>query len=286
LTVAAAALLWGLSGFFIKLLVTPPAWLGAAPVAPEQIACWRCLLGATVLAVFLRPVMIRWHPVMILLGLSSAAVNLLFVLAMSTGGAAEVSLLQYTAPLWVFLVNVWLLRRARATRRDVIALCIAMLAITLIVTGSMQRAHLPSAGLSLAAGVCFAAVLLCMDALKPFVPLWIAIVNLASAGLLALPWAAQTPWPHGIQWLVLFMFAIVQVALPTWLISKGLQTVPAHEAALITLLDPIFSPVWAYFVTGDVPPVVTWCGGGLLLLALAGRYLPARPASRERERPE
>jgi drug/metabolite transporter (DMT)-like permease len=277
LTIAAAALLWGLSGFFVKLLTQPPTWLGdMPPVAPQQIACWRCLLGAAVLAVFLRPAMIRWHPLLPVLGGCGAAVNLLFVFAMAQGGAAEVSLLQYTAPLWVFLVNVWLLKRARATRRDGWALFTAMLGVGLLVAGSMQREHLPSAAMSLGAGVVFGAFIIVLDALKALAPVWVSVVNLGLSGLIALPFAVGTSWPHGMQWLVLIVFAIVQVALPTWLMTRGLQSVPAHEASLITLLDPICSPVWAYFITGDVPPVLTWCGGSLLILALVVRYLPGR----------
>src|SRR5262245_58470571 len=200
------------------------------PVPPQQIACWRCLLGAAVLAVFLRPAMIRWHPLLPILGGCSALVNLLFVVAMSMGGAAEVSLLQYTAPLWVFLVNVWLLKRARASSWDVIALITAMCGIGLIVAGSMQRENLPSATLSLGAGVGFAAVILLLDALKPLSPLWVAVVNLGIAGLVAVPFAWPTPWPHGVQWLLLLVFATVQVALPNWLMTRGLKWVPAHEA--------------------------------------------------------
>jgi drug/metabolite transporter (DMT)-like permease len=275
LTVALAALLWSLSGFFIMLLTRPPSWMGdVKPVAAEQIACWRCLFGAASLLILLRPAMLGWHPLMPVMAGCSAIMNLLFVLAMSMGDVAEASLLQYTAPFWVFLVNVLLLRRARATKREWLALLIATVGIVVIVLGRIQAQQVQAAGLALGAGAAFAGVLLCLSLLNSFASPWLAFVNLLVAGLGALPWAMTTPWPEGIQWIILAVFGIIQVAVPYWLTSQAMKTVPAHEAALITLLDPLFAPVWAFFITWSIPDAPTWLGGIVFLLALVIRYLP------------
>ncbi len=277
LTVALAALLWSLSGFFIMLLTRPPAWMGdMKPVAAEQIACWRCLFGAASLLILLRPSMIRWHPLMPVMAGCFAIMNLLFVLSMSMGDVAEASLLQYTAPFWVFLVNVLLLRRAKASRREWFALLIATVGIVVIVLGRMQAHQLKAAGMALGAGVAFAGVLLALSILNNFASPWLAFVNQLVAGLVALPWAMTTPWPEGIQWLILAVFGTIQVAVPYWLMSHAMKSVPAHEAALITLLDPLLAPVWAFFITWSIPDAPTWLGGFVFLMALVIRYLPLR----------
>ncbi|HQR06549.1 MAG TPA: DMT family transporter [Gemmatales bacterium] len=277
LTVALAAVMWSLSGFFITLLTRPPSWMGdVKPVSPEQIACWRCLFGAASLLVLLRPAMIRWHPLMLVMAGSFAIMNLLFVISMAEGEVAAAALLEYTAPFWVFLVNVLLLRRAKATQRDWIALLIATMGIVLIVLGRLQADQLKAAGQALGAGITFAGVLICLSILNSFASPWLAFVNQLVAGLVALPWAMTTPWPEGIQWVILAFFGTIQVAVPYWLMSHAMKTVPAHEASLITLLDPLLVPFWAFLITWSIPAAPTWLGGIVFLLALVIRYLPVR----------
>jgi drug/metabolite transporter, DME family len=277
LTIALAAVMWSLSGFFIMMLTQPPAWMGnVKPVAAEQIACWRCLFGAASLVVLIRPTMFRWHPLMPVMAGCFAVMNLLFVISMSMGEVAAASLLQYTAPIWVFLVNVLLLRRARATQRDWVALLIATLGIVVIVLGRIHADQLKAAGLALGAGIASAGVIICLSMLSAYASPWLAFVNQLVAGLAALPWAITTPWPEGIQWIILVIFGTVQLAVPYWLMSQAMKTVPAHEASLITLLDPLLVPVWAFFITWSIPAAPTWLGGIVFLLALVIRYLPVR----------
>lgn len=274
LIVVLAALLWSLSGFFITLLTQPPGWLGELkPVAAEQIACWRCLFGSVMLLFMLRPAMIRWHPLMPLMACCFAIMNGLFVAAMALGEVAEASLLQYTAPLWVFLVNVLLLRNVKATRRDWLAIIVATTGIVMIVANRLQPEQMRAASLALGAGISLAGVLLCLGLLNHYASPWLAFINQLTAGLVALPWAMSTPWPVGVQWLILVVFGIVQVALPYWLMSVSLRKLPAHEAALIMLLDPLLAPWWAWLLTNHVPSATTLLGGAVFLFALLLRYV-------------
>jgi drug/metabolite transporter, DME family len=272
--VVAAALLWGLSGLFVKLLVTPPAWAGFEPVAVEHLACWRCLFGALSLTVLLRPASLAWHPLMPVLVICFTVMNGLFIAAMALGDVAEASLLQYTAPFWVFLVNVVLLRQAKATRLDLLSLLVAMVGIAVIVLGRWQAQQLYPATLALGAGVAFAGVMLSTSWLKRFDAAWLAFVNQLVAGLVALIWAWNTPWPIGGAWVVLFLFGMVQSALPNWLMSKAMKQLPAHEVALITLLDPLSAPLWAWLITQQFPGAATLLGGSVFLAALLLRYCP------------
>ena len=66
------------------------------------------------------------------------------------------------------------------------------------------------------------------------------------------------------------------------LLGSGLR-VSAQEAALITLIEPLLNPVWAYLITPakDTPNVWMFTGGALILVALLWRYLPAKRLTRE-----
>jgi hypothetical protein len=45
---------------------------------------------------------------------------------------------------------------------------------------------------------------------------------------------------------------------------------------MLTLLEPILNPVWAYLIAPETetPPITIWIGGALVLGALAWRYMP------------
>src|SRR5205823_985044 len=106
-----AALLWILSGAFTKTL-TQDTFLGVndPPLAPIQMACWRALFAGLFLVPTLRRADIRFRPLMLVMALCFALMNVSFVSAMALGKAANAILLQYTAPLWLYLVAIFWFR--------------------------------------------------------------------------------------------------------------------------------------------------------------------------------
>jgi hypothetical protein len=50
-------------------------------------------------------------------------------------------------------------------------------------------------------------------------------------------------------------------------------------------LEPILTPVWTYFVAGELPGTWTYVGGGVIVFALAYRYLPSMQFARSSASP-
>src|SRR5688572_8094535 len=126
-----AALLWSTSGAFTKVL-TLPTFLGAneppiEPVVlddtpyPIQIAFYRALFAGIVLLATVRPSDVRIRPMMWGMALCFAVMNLTFISAQALGKAANAILLQYSAPLWMYLAAVFWLGEP-ADRRGTITL--------------------------------------------------------------------------------------------------------------------------------------------------------------------
>ncbi len=83
--------------------------------------------------------------------------------------------------------------------------------------------------------------------------------------------------------MTLFLYGSLQMGLPYWLVARGLRRVSSQEAGMLTLLEPLFNPLWAFLVSPktETPKVATWIGGACILAALAWRYWPApRPTPR------
>jgi drug/metabolite transporter (DMT)-like permease len=110
---------------------------------------------------------------------------------------------------------------------------------------------------------------------------WLTVLNHFGGALALLPFVLPLPPPTPVQLVVLFFFGAVQMALPYWLVARGLRVVSPQEAGAITLLEPLLNPVWAYLASPETeaPAAATYLGGAFILGALAWRYWPRTVAS-------
>ena len=271
-----AALLWSLSGAFTKTL-TQDTFLGVndPPLAPIQMACWRAIFAGLFLVPTLRPADIRFRPLMLVMALCFALMNVSFVSAMTFGKAANAILLQYTAPLWLYLVAIFWFREP-SDRRGVISLFAGLVGIAIIIVGGWEEGDLNVIGLGLFSGFTYAGVVLSLRLLRELSPAWLTVWNHLLGGLALLPFVLMLPAPTWPQFVVLFFFGSIQMGLPYWLMARGLRTVSAQEAGTITLLEPILNPLWIYLIAGEEPHSFTYIGGAIILAALAYRYFPSR----------
>ncbi len=61
------------------------------------------------------------------------------------------------------------------------------------------------------------------------------------------------------------IFAIASVAL-----AEGVKRIPAAETALLSALEAPLAPVFGWMFFAEIPPVATFFGGGLILVAGIG----------------
>ena len=276
LYVALAALLWSTSGAFTKIL-TRDTFLGlnVPEVQPLQIACCRVLFAGLVLLPTIRRRDISFRPTMAAMAISFAVMNATFIWAMTVGTAANAIVLQYTAPMWMYLASVvWL--GESADRRNLVALVIGLLGIGVIFVGGWQGGQLVVVGIALVSGLGYAAVMIFLRMLRDASSRWLTVVNHLFAGLVLLPLVIRQPSLSPTQFFVLFIYGTVQMGIPYWLVARGLRSVSPQEAGTITLLEPILNPLWAYLVASETPSWFELVGGTFILGALAWRYWPSK----------
>jgi drug/metabolite transporter (DMT)-like permease len=278
LLIALAALLWSLSGGFTKILTQQSTiQIASVPLGGLAIAFYRALFAGLILLPLLRRGDLSFRPLMLVMACSFAAMNLLFVSAMALGTAANAILLQYTAPMWMYLASVWLLGEP-ADRRSSVALGIGLIGIALIVAGGWGEAQLGVIAIALGSGAAYASVIICLRVLRGASARFLTVFNhlFSALALAPLLWYLAPPRPVLAQLIVLFLFGTVQMALPYWLMARGLRVVSPQEAGTITLLEPLLNPIWAYLAAPEteVPTAATLAGGACILGALAWRYWP------------
>jgi DME family drug/metabolite transporter len=302
LCVVLAAILWSLSGAFTNLLRedTPlghhlvagmNAALGSVgllsdaaatelndpKIDPLPLAFFRMLFGGCVLLPTLRRRDLAFRPLMVLTALCFAAMSALFVSALAYGSSANAILLQYTAPMWMWLFCVFVLRE-KADWRGAIALGIGLTGIGVIVAGGWSDEQLFVVVLALGSGVTYAGVLLALRLMRDLSSRWITVFNFLFSAVVLAPFVLFMPRPSLPQFVVLFLFGAVQMGLPYFLVARGLRSLSPQEVGTLTLLEPLLNPLWAYLVIPDKekPTAFTFIGGAFILGALAWRYFPLK----------
>jgi len=216
----------------------------------------------------------------------------LFTLANKLTTAANAIFLQDTAPFYILLLGPVLLGE-RIRRRD----CVFMVALVVglgLIFGSIRQplatAPEPELGnlLALCSGFSWALTVLGLR--------WLAIRSVDHdeqpeaaivtgcfvASLTAVFFAFPLEGSSATNWLIVVYLGVFQIGLAYVLIAEGMRHVPALEASLLLLVEPVFSPVWAWFLLSENPGALAAVGGAVVILATAihsvqrGRVAEAR----------
>lgn len=272
---ALAALFWSLNGVLIKSITKDdPVPHGVTIACYRSLVAGLCLLplslgkwgtlasrSATGTRLPIRPAALGG---MVLFTLMTVT----FVLAMTKTETANALILQYTSTFWIFALSPWLLREL-PRKEDVRLLAIAVPGIGIIFAGN-ATADVVGLTIALASGLFFALLTMLLRHLRDSDPVAVTVFNNLGAALLLLPFciAAGGLMVSQRAVVLLIVMGVVQFGVPYYLYSLGLARVPAAQAALVTLLEPVLAPLWTYLVIGETVPTMTMIGGSLILLAL------------------
>lgn len=270
LLIITAAVLWSISGVATKLI----------DLDPLAIAFYRSLFGGLALL----PLTARGHrklqPSMLPLWLVFGAMTGVYIASVKLTSAANAIFLQCGATVWLVPIGYWFLKEKTSTR-GLISTAIAGVGVVIIVTmGYDPRRPGEFLGilLGLASGIAYAIVVASFRWFRQLDSTWLSATNniggslviatviLVTKGTIPIP-----PWP---VLLGLIAFGIVQMAIPYAIFARGLKTLPAAEAGLLGLLEPILNPIWVLLFVGERPLDATLCGGAIFVAAVAFRYLP------------
>ena len=270
LLVVAAAVLWSLSGVVLK----SPACEGLpAESRGAALAGLRALFAAMVLLPLVRWRAVRWSRGLIPMTFSFAAMSVLFISAMMETTAAATIFLQYTSVVWASLLG-WLILKERPARVDGIAIACTIAGITIILAHDFGS---PLGNmLALGSGVAYAGVVVSVRALRDHDPFWLTFLNQCVCAAVLLPLLIMRPPSFSAAQIGgLAFLGAIQLALPYVLFSIGMKRVPAGEASLLLLVEPVLNPLWVLMVWGETTAWTTWVGGAVILGGLVVRFCVA-----------
>jgi len=269
-----AALLWSTGGFFIKS-VTLDAF---------SVSLWRSSLAAITIAVvyYLNRKKIEptsHEPWFNLHTLAStffyALLLILFVIATKLTTSANAIFLQYTAPIYVLIIEP-IVTKTKMKSRDLIMVIICTAAMALFFVGKFDTKSFWGNIAALASGVSFAlyAVLLKHERSSEAsrwrtVILGHVLIALCMAALAV--FGITSPIPTGGEFLMLLYLGVVQIGIAYSIFTFGITHVRAIDAMLLSMVEPVLNPIWVFLGIGEIPSNYAIIGGIIILAVVALR---------------
>jgi drug/metabolite transporter (DMT)-like permease len=274
---AAGAACWSMAGGLVRLTHGIDAWQIVFYRSAVVLVCMLVWLGLRFRGDF------GWRTReagvnAVIAGVAIGTAGLVFIIAMFYTTVADAVFMTGVSPFLSAILGLWILRE-RIPAVTWLAMCVAMLGMGIIFYGNAGGGAFVGTLLALYSAFCFScyAVMLRWGQKTDMsvALIWNAIYLLLVVGLVIL---LPTPLraTHGIADFAIgwrnfgltFVMGAVQLTLGLILFTVGSRSVPAAQLALIALVEPTLSPLWAWLASGELPPIWTFIGGAVIVAAI------------------
>ncbi len=229
-------------------------------------------------------------------GIAIGTAGLLFVVALFYTTVAQVIFMTGIAPFSAALLGRVFLGE-RTSGATWIAMLIALFGLVVMLFSEPGSVSIRGTLLALCSATCFSIYSVLLRT-RPNVDMtvsvaWNALFLVVLTGaVLLVPSPLRDgfgPESFAIGWrnyLWVFIMGAVQLTLGLILFTTAARSVPSAQLALFALVEPTFAPLWAWLAVGEVAPVSTYIGGGIIMAAIvflivANQSSLARPSSKE-----
>ena len=271
LMILMAAFLFSTGGAAIKM-TSMTGW---------QVASLRSGIAALALLVFLPAARRGWSWRTWLVGSAYATTMVTFVLGNKLTTAANQVFLQSAAPIYLLVLGPLLLKE-RVDRRQLWFLAALAAGMWMILAGNQPASATapdPFRGnlIGLVTGIFWALTIVGLrwlgrersgDEAAVTAPAAVVCGNVLAC-LAALPFARPFSGAAAGDWAVVTFLGIFQIAVAYMFILSGVRRIGALEVSLLVLLEPVFSPVWAWLLHGERPASLALLGGAVIVVATA-----------------
>jgi drug/metabolite transporter, DME family len=261
LFVVAAALLWSTGGLFIK-------WTSLSGL---ELSFCRSFFAAITVALITKHEGFRLNTITAIASVLYAVLLILFVLATKQTTAANAIFLQYTAPVYLLILEP-LIYKEKFRPRDLITVLICLGGMALFFVGQLRPQDVSGNLFALASGLCFALYFLCLRhpkarevnrASSVIYGNILAVIVTAPWGLAAIPHltlhdATSVAYLGVVQ--LGFAYALFTVAM-----ARGVRSL---DAGIVCYIEPVLNPVWVFLVLGEQPSCWALLGGAIIIAAV------------------
>ena len=278
--VVGAAFCTSLSGLLVRLIDQADGW---------QILFWRSATCAIALLVFLgwrhgaragdAFLRIGGPGFGVVVALTGAFTCFIFALLHTT--VANVAFTIGLAPVFAALL-AWLTLREAIGVRTMIFIALSLAGMALMFGDGALTGNVAGNLLALMTCLFFAAAIVLLRGGRAVDMIPAVILAALASAIIAATAAPSGLAVGGRDFAILTFMGAAQLALQYILFTYGIRHLPAAQAALISRMAVVLTPLWAWLGVGEVPSLLTLAGGGFVLAAVAGQAISALWATRAR----
>jgi drug/metabolite transporter (DMT)-like permease len=193
---------------------------------------------------------------------------ILFVTANKLTASANAILLQYSAPVWAALL-AWVLVKEKPHWEQWGALVMVTGGSLLFFKDGLAGGSLLGDAIALLSGICFGANSAFMRMIRKGDPADSMLLAHIITTCFSIPFFILNPpvLSGGALAAISFM-GVIQIGLASLFFSYGIKRVPAVQAMLTAMIEPVLNPVWVLLVTGEKPGASALMGGGIIVAAV------------------
>lgn len=260
LAVIAAALLWSTGGIFIKLV----------SLNAFQLSGLRSIFAALVFVFLFKKKLLEVNGLTFLNAFFYAGILILFVAATKMTTAANAIFLQYTAPIYVLVLEP-LINKTKYESVNVITIIFCFGGMVLFFLGELSPGHMEGNLIALLSGIAFAAFLIGMRKNRhehQFSSIFYGNILISLICFPSLFTIDKFTLP---DFAMIAFLGIFQIGIAYAIFSFGLKRVFAIEASLISMIEPVLNPVWVFIWYGEKPSLFAIIGGIIIVSAISVR---------------
>ena len=257
------ALLWGLAGVCVKSI----------PWSPFCIMAARCAISILILGAGRRSFRVHVTKKTLLGAAMESLTGILYMSSIKLTTAATAIVLQYTAPVLVFLYTSLVQKIKPRISEVLITLCVFG-GCALSFADDLAPGNLLGNLLGLASGVTFAAQIIIFSDPAADAGSGVMLSNMLSF-LVCAPFLFIS-WPLDLSANTLFwvlVLGVFQYGFANLFYSRGCGRLKQTETSLLLTIEPIFNPIPVWLVTGERPGTLALIGFAVVIAGVTAHTL-------------
>jgi drug/metabolite transporter (DMT)-like permease len=196
-----------------------------------------------------------------------AVTVILFVVSNKLTTAANAIVLQYTCPVYV-AVLAGIMLGERTSLRAWIAVFFTMAGMILFFFDKLTPGGMWGNILSIISGLSLAFLVIFLRRQKNSSPVESILLGNIITVIVCVPFILKSPIPSARGIAALAILGIFQLGLSYILYAFAIKHIPALEAILIPIIEPLLNPLWVYLLIGEKPGLWALAGGAVVLVSV------------------
>ena len=250
------AFLWSLGAVFIKVI----------PLNALAINGLRSIVAFIFFVIYDRTYKIKINKYVVAAAICLVLTNSLYVLSNKLTTAANAIVLQYSAPIFVLILQS-LYTKTKPSKEKLFVILVAFVGMVVFLFDSLGGGAMVGNIIAILAGLFFAGVFF-INSLEGASSTDASKLAFLLSFLVSIPFYTDIKLLTPTSTLSLVALGVFQVGLAYVFFAKGIKLTSAVNSSLISLVEVLFNPLWVFIFVGEIPSLYAVIGGCIVLSAI------------------